>query len=246
MPFLRKISLIVVVALSFVGCSTSDDDTAKAENATEEVALKEKGDEKPGKPACPSGPIVNSSPQECFDRMIAATEVRDVVTLLACFATEDRNRNVGMVAYQVQRLVMFQTDQKEQALALLTKHHLEKTDIVGMMQVFDSPGGQGAAKAVEIVGSQVKDQIAFMQEATDLLNPESEDASGAAANQPPKTELTGLKVEGDYAEGALKNETLDRDEPIYFVKENGSWVVTANPPETQAEPQSSSPEQPVD
>ncbi|PQO40696.1 hypothetical protein C5Y97_05615 [Blastopirellula marina] len=231
-----KFSLIVAATLALAGCSSSNDDRAKSENGGEEVASEVKGERKPRKPTIPSGPIVNASPQECFERMIAATEVKDVVTLLACFATEDRNRNVGMVAFQVERLVFFQTDQKDQALALLTKYHLEKTDIMGMMQIFDSPGGQGAAKAVEIVGSQVKDQTAFMQEAADLLNPDLKDESEVAAKQPQTTKLADVKVEGDFAEGTLKNKELDRDEPIYFVKENGSWVVTANPPEMETPP----------
>ena len=148
--------LCVGMLLLAIGCSqpASDSTDEAAQTSTTQAAPK-----KPhAKRSRTSEPLVNSSPQECFERMTEAADSNDVITLLECFAQEDRNRQVGMLAYHVERFIVFQTEEKDQALALLTKYHLEKTDIMGMMQIYDSPGGQGAAKAVEVVGSQIQDQ----------------------------------------------------------------------------------------
>lgn len=225
--------LCVGMLLLAIGCSqpASDSTDEAAQTSTTQAAPK-----KPhSKRSRTSEPLVNSSPQECFERMTEAADSNDVITLLECFAQEDRNRQVGMLAYHVERFIVFQTEQKDQALALLTKYRLEKTDIMGMMQIYDSPGGQGAAKAVEVVGSQIQDQKAFLEEATELINSRIDGKQNDADKTPSTAKLSGVQIEGDHAEGTLTNAEFPEPQPIYFVKENGSWVVTANPPETKDE-----------
>ncbi len=221
----------VALLLMAMGCSqpVSDSTGESAEASTTEAAPKKP---KP-KRSRTAEPLVNNSPQECFDRMTEAADSRDVITLFECFAQEDRNRQVGMLAYHVERFIVFQTKESEKALALLTKYHLEKTDIMGLMQVYDSPGGQGAAKAVELVGSQIEDPKTFLEEATELINSRVDDKQGEADKSPSTAKLSDVKINGDHAEGTLTNNEFPEPQPIYFVKENGSWVITANAPETE-------------
>lgn len=64
---------------------------------------------------------------------------------LHCLAEKDRNALLGSLAYQVERLVFFRTPKRDVAAELLKQHGLEGLDIMGGLQVADSPGGAGTA-----------------------------------------------------------------------------------------------------
>lgn len=173
--------------------------------------------------------LVHSTPEECYSAMLRAAEIEDFETIFSCFALADRNQQVGWVAYQVEREVFFQTDKRDAALALLQKSALDKTDIMGLMQIYDSPGGKGVAKAVELVGATIKDQPDFMKEASVLLKEEPGGSNPTGPREELIPVLSGVVIKNDRASGTLQIPDSDESTPIFFIKENGSWVITSEP-----------------
>ena len=125
--------------------------------------------------------------------------------------------------------MFFQTEKRDAASALLKKNGLEKTDIMGLVQIYDSPGGKGVAKAVELVGAEIKDQPQFMQEASALLKSSDDDSSPNEVAAKPSPVLCDVRVDGDRATGTLQLPDSEESTPVFFKKENGSWVITSEP-----------------
>ncbi|MFN7292446.1 MAG: hypothetical protein ACK5T6_17815, partial [Pirellula sp.] len=125
--------------------------------------------------------------------------------------------------------VFFQTEQKDAALALLKKNGLGDTDIMGLMQIYDSPGGKGVAKAVELVGSRIKEPVLFAKDATELLK-QKPDANDPKPKEQPTPTLREVVIDGDCASARLSGIADSQSASIYFKKEDGSWRITSTPP----------------
>ncbi|MBC8377534.1 MAG: hypothetical protein H8E62_00005, partial [Planctomycetes bacterium] len=179
--------------------------------------------------------LVHTTPQACYSAMLEATETEDLKTLFSCLATADRNQQVGWVAYHVEREAIFQTEKRDAALTLLKKNGLEKADIMGLMQIYDSPGGKGVAKAVELVGAEVKNQPRFMKEASELLKPKADNSIPDETKATPKPILSDVAINGDRASATLQLPDAEESTPILFKRENGSWVITSEPIEKDSQ-----------
>ena len=242
---LNKTLALLVLALFIQGCgqsaptnSVDSDDEHKASEAS------------PAADPTSIGPIgsiskkpangkqetyVHTTPQECYWTMVKAAETEDFETLLSCFSVTDRNQQVGWVAYHVEREVFFQTEKRDAATALLKKYGLDKMDIMGLMQIYDSPGGKGVAKAVELVGKRVKDQPRFMTEASALLKPRTDDSSPDDPTRKQTPVLSDVAIDGDRASATSQLPGSDESAPVFFKKENGSWVMTSEPTKKESQ-----------
>ena len=166
--------------------------------------------------------------------MVKAMKAGDVATQLNCLATADRHQTLGWLAYQLEWRAYVEGDPKQDAaLALLKKKGLYKKDIMGLMQVYDSPGGKGVAKAVELVGSEIKDQALFAKEAAGLLMPDQE-RNAAEMSEPSESKLLAVRIDGDVASAELAVPQRTERLTVYFRKEDGSWRITGTPPEDKA------------
>lgn len=184
-------------------------------------------------PAFGNGPNekVYKTPEACFEAMIQAKENEDMVALLTTFTADEQNIQVGNLAYHVEREIFFQTPKSEAAQQLLNKNGLEDADIMGSMQISDSPGGKGAGFALKLAGEAIKDKPQFMKEAIELLNPKAEkpDAKKKAekAKGESKATLSEVTIEDDRAVGKMQTPGVKDAYAIFFKKENGSWGITS-------------------
>lgn len=174
--------------------------------------------------------LTYETPEECFAAMQRGTETKSIPVLLSCFATRERNQQVGMTAHMVEREAFFQTPKKEAALALLKKNNLENADIMGLLQAKSMSGPNGVAEAAEMVGARVTNQVEFMEAAAALLKPEEEQPATEPLPPGKLPVLANVQIEGDYATADITDPETNRSEPILFTKENGSWVVTSTRP----------------
>lgn len=174
--------------------------------------------------------LTYETPEECFAAWQRGSDTKSIPVLLSCFATPERNQQVGMTAHMVEREAFFQTPKKEAALALLKKNNLENADIMGLLQAKSMSGPNGVAKAVELVGARVANQAEFMEEAAALLNPEGEQPAADPLQQGKLGVLTNVQIEGDFATADITDPETNRSGPILFKKENGSWVITSERP----------------
>jgi hypothetical protein len=123
---------------------------------------------------------------------------------------------------------------------VLKTHGLYGKDLMGFLQVVDSPVGGGAGLGFIQIGDSIKDKRAFFTEgsaamvaAQKLLDDvrakgqrdDPKEAKPAENPKPPETKLAELKVSGESASGKIVVVGLEEAQPVFFKRENGSWVM---------------------
>lgn len=180
-------------------------------------------------------PTTFDTPEACWEAMAEAKKNNDAVATLPCLSEKDRNLAVGSLAYEVERLVMFNTPLSKQAEDLLKRYELNDVDIIGALQLGASPGGIGPNNVLSQVGGKVKDQQKFAKEASELLEsiPRPGDQKPAKS---PELKLANVVVEGDTASGEFSVEGSPDPIPIQFVREDGSWKISTDPKAKKVQP----------
>lgn len=175
-----------------------------------------------------------STPEQCYNALIKARKSKDAVAALACFADADRNQQVGTIAYLVYMHSFTDAKNKDAAVALLKANSLQ-IDMMGVLQLYDSPSGEGAAKAFERFGARVEHHARFTKKAIELLKTTPKRKTAPKEEEEPRTqvlpELKNVEVNGTTATGSLVVSESQKPIPIYFKKEEGSWRITSQAPE---------------
>ncbi len=113
-----------------------------------------------------------------------------------------------------------------EALDLMKKHQLDDLDIMGMLQVADSPGGDGPESVLRTVGNTIVDPRSFILDAREILGARSSPLSA------PSGEVVILKTEGDRAVGQI-HENTQGNLTIHFERDAAGWRL-ALPPELES------------
>lgn len=207
-----------------LGCSDQGADAVAAVDPAEEPTPV------PGVPDLPGVPEtfpIFETPESCWAAMTKARETEDPVATLHCLAAEDRDAFVGRLAYEVERVSFMWPPEEggEAAERLLQRHGLVDTDIMGALQIADSPGGGGIGPVFEAAGNLIRNQPAFAAAAAELLKSvHPEETSGTDGVVPT---LSNVTVEDNYALGTLDVDGLEEPVPVAFIRENGSWRITS-------------------
>jgi hypothetical protein len=179
------------------------------------------------------------TPEACFEAMTALKENDDPAAGLRCLSEANINYLAGNLAFQLQRFAALSDggDASAACLKVLQSHGLAEVDIMGFLQVVDSPVPGGATPGFMQIGDSIKDKPTFFRESNNAMNLVAErlkaaDDSGEDQDQPdeaavsPKVKLTEVKVNGDKAEGVVIIGGVETSKsPVHFRRENGSWVV---------------------
>lgn len=182
--------------------------------------------------------VVFATPDECFVAMQNAGISGSKADQLACMSEALSNYLTGMIALQLQRSKF--TDEEFQAESaavdkVLVKHGYKDKDIMGYLQVVDSPVPGGAVPGFMQIGDVVKDKTTFFTEAEAALKAievKSAQQQGKKLVDDPKPDLADqpklkdVKITGDTAVGSI-DDKQGTAEPVHFVKEKGSWKIAA-------------------
>jgi hypothetical protein len=182
-----------------------------------------------------------STPESCWESLEFATAKHDTVGILKCLATEDRLISLGGLAYEVESLIVFRTPSEQKALALLKRHGIDGLDIMGALQIEDSPGGSGADAVFTGVGQKIKNPFAFAKEATELIGAEAEPHESQFPTRSALT-LSKVIVSGQTATGMVSSADSEDTSPVdfavdfavHFVLEDGTWKITNYPKSTDS------------
>lgn len=161
---------------------------------------------------------------------------------LQCMSEALSNYLTGMMALELQRHMFTDPKYKGESAAVekvLIKHGYKDKDIMGYLQLVDSPLPGGAFPGFMQIGDVVKDKPVFMDEADAALKAiklKAVEVEGVKFEEPPKPKaedfpkLTNVKITGDRAVADAVGKDGEK-QPMPFVKENGSWKVAASEPE---------------
>jgi len=178
-----------------------------------------------------------STPESCWESLEFATAKQDTVGTLKCLATEDRLISLGRLAYEVESCIFFRTPSEQKALALLKRHRIDGLDIMGALQLADSPGGAGADSVFTGVGQKIKNPFAFAKEATELIAAEGDPHESQFLTRSSLT-LSNVIVSGQTATGMVSSGDSEDTGPVYFavhfVLEDGTWKITNYPKSTDS------------
>lgn len=182
---------------------------------------------------------VFATPEECFAAMQKAGASGTKAEQLACMSEALSNYLTGMLALQLQRSIFTDEDFKAESAAaekVLLKHGYRDKDIMGYLQLVDSPVPGGAVAGFMQIGDAVKDKAAFFAEAeTALKSVEAKSAklAGRKLVDEPKPDpadqpkLKEVKITGDKAVGSVDDKS-GTAQPVHFVKEQGSWKIAVS------------------
>jgi len=201
--------------------------------------------EEVAKPAAPKA-VVFATPEECFAAFQKSAVANSKEAQLACMSTALSNYLTGVMALQLQRSMFTDEAFKAESAAVekvLIKHGYKDKDIMGYLQVVDSPRPGGAIPGFMQIGDVVKDKLSFFNEAEAALKAIQKKAAAGdddapAADKPavkppadekdkpvpPQPKLADLRVTDSTASANTVAEDGSK-QPIYFVKEQGSWKI---------------------
>lgn len=171
--------------------------------------------------------VTFSRPEECWEYLLAAKASGDRFAMIQCVATKDRFAHLGSLAYEIERLIMFNTPMKQSAIGLLSDHGLSGVDIIGALQVADSPGGKGAGNIFPDVGRMITEPTIFAKKATDLLASVPMPPNESVAPIP-ATNIVSMEIQGDKATAEITIEGIGQSQTVQFMREDGSWRITSD------------------
>lgn len=177
------------------------------------------------------------TPEACYQAMFEARKSKDPAAGLPCFSETMTNYLVGNTAFQLERIshVSDGGEPVKDCVKLLKKHKLYGKDLMGFLQVADSPGGGGAPLGFMQIGDSVAEKAAFMRDAVAAMKkvqehfekgkakPEEKPAKADEETKPPA--LKKLTIDGDSARGEILTGADEEPQPIFFKKQAGSWVI---------------------
>jgi hypothetical protein len=207
----------------------------------EEPAAKEKSSKKESPKESSAKVVKFESPEACYKALIAAKKNNDPVASLPCFSDAMSNYLLGSMAFNLERMSAISDggEPVKECQKVLKKHQLFGKDLMGFLQIVDSPGGGGAPLGFMQIGDSIANKPAFMREATAAMlkvqaelekaRPKAEDPKDEPAkkkvDETKVAELKNVKVDGDSASGELVEEGKDEPQPVLFKRQAGSWVV---------------------
>jgi hypothetical protein len=193
-------------------------------------------------PATPKAVAKYETPAACYAAMVEAGKGKDPAAILPCFSEAMQNHLLGNMAFNLERFGAL-SDGGEAAAAsqkVLKKHGLYGKDLMGFLQVVDSPVGGGAGLGFIQIGDSIKDKRAFFAEGSAALTAAqklleevrakeagdaAKEAKPAEAEKAPETKLVDVKVTGETASGKITVVGVEESQPVFFKRENGSWVM---------------------
>ena len=104
----------------------------------------------------------------------------------------------------------------------MKKHHLDDLDVMGMLQVADSPGGDGPTSVFRAIGATIAEPRAFIFDARRVLGKKDLPITATQGD------VVILQMEGDHAVGQLK-EGHQAGMPIHFARDAGGWRLSLPP-----------------
>jgi hypothetical protein len=149
----------------------------------------------------------------------------------------------GVKALELQRLVRSEEELNSESVAavmyVLTKHGYRDKDIAGYLQLLKTEAPDDADTGLMQVGAVVFNKPMFfadaesavkLLEAKSTANQRTEPSEDSRPNYASESELKDVKVTGNTAVGSVETSVDGRTEaqPIYFVKEDGSWKLAAS------------------
>jgi hypothetical protein len=157
---------------------------------------------------------------------------------IQCMSEALNNYLTGMIALQLQRSMFTDEEYKTETAAVekvLIKHGYKDKDIMGYLQLVDSPIPGGAVPGFMQIGDVVKDKPTFFKDAEAALKAievKSAGKQGKKLVDDPKPQAADLpklkevKITGDTAIGTFEDKEKN-EQPVHFVKEQGSWKLAA-------------------
>lgn len=184
----------------------------------------------PAANALPAGLVTKKfeTPEACFESLQAANKSQDVATALACMSETMRNFMLGNMAFNLERYAYLSDAgaTPAQCQAVLKKHGLYGKDLMGFLQVVDSPQPGGAPLGFMQIGASIKDPAAFMTEAKNAMDTLKDPAKfKVPAEDAPTVKLGKVTIDGDQATALTETGEDQTPQKVVFKRENGSWVI---------------------
>lgn len=182
-----------------------------------------------------------ATPEECFKAFQAADKDEDWRARWNCCTTANANIQVGNMAFQVEQIQIFREADRKSATTLLEKHNLGDIDIMGALQIADSPNGGGVERALNRVGAKVDQKAEFAKAASALIKQAAKAAGKDAEAAENPTRISDLKlgkvsISGDTASGQLQNDQGENVRKVSFRRIEGSWLLSLPGKEPKAPP----------
>ncbi len=167
--------------------------------------------------------IIYKTPQECFSAWQRASEANDLAATFGCMAQWDRNQRVGWLAYYLDREILYARPNADQAKALLEKYDIKPGNVMSYVHLAPQLALEDLAKLVTEIGGKINHPSEFFVEASKLVT-----VTVLQGQSPPEEmTLTKIDIQGTTATGAVKLAGSKTNDPIYFVRESGSWLVSS-------------------
>ena len=160
-----------------------------------------------------------ATPQACLDAMYDARDRKDFARYVSCFSTRLQNQQIGWLAFQLQQEAAINPKKQNQILEIYDKHNLKRINVMEVLQDCDSPGGKGAGYGLDLVGSRVKDKVAFITEADAVFSSKEKPTKPIE-----KPRLAEVKIEHETATAKAEPHGGETS-AIYFRRINDSWVI---------------------
>jgi DNA-directed RNA polymerase subunit RPC12/RpoP len=166
-----------------------------------------------------------ATPEACFAAYQKAIAADDAAATLECLSEEMVRMAAAQIAVELQRSAFMDPSAPPAANELLKQHQLDDLDIMGMLQIADSPSSEGPSSVFRTVGASIAEPEKFVIEASKIVG----------RNGVPKPPMEGsvviLKIEGDHAVGQLNVGELGVM-PIHFARDGAGWKLSL-PPEIE-------------
>jgi HEAT repeat protein len=181
-------------------------------------------DEPAGKPRPPEKKLEGSeTPQACFDAVKASAGKKDWGAFHDQVDPEDRNVAIFALLFLAAFATMGDDDAAKEFEGLMKKHGVpEKKEGAEPLPMNDKEKLKEAAKEMF---KDVKDKRALFADILAFTESRQKEGENDGFMITEKTELTGLKEEGEVATGTLKGTKDDEEKPIKFVKRESRWYL---------------------
>src|SRR5262245_58266379 len=127
-----------------------------------------------GQPPSKNAPLAKfDSPEACFEAITAQKDSNDVAAILQCLSEAHANFLAGNMAFQLQRYSALSDvgDASAACVNVLKTHGLGNVDIMGFLQIVDSPRPGGATPGFMQIGESISNKQAFFRDAKAAMAP---------------------------------------------------------------------------
>lgn len=166
----------------------------------------------------------HATPQATFQTYRTALVRKDWKASLTCLTPQSRDTVVGGLMVAVASASVM----NEEAAAVLEKHGIDRTQLVGdflagALANLASPGdalGEGVRRCLD----KIADKPAFVGDAAGWLEQNSQQA-GAYFGKVEGAELSSVEIDGDTAKGTLTLPVAGAKTALRFKRIEGRWLI---------------------